>query len=50
MAHGGIWKYKHVGFEFLTAVVMKSSIIWDITPCILLKVNGRFGDLKMETT
>jgi hypothetical protein len=23
----------YVGFEVLTAVVMKSSIFWDITPC-----------------
>jgi hypothetical protein len=27
----------------LTAVVMKSSIFWDITPCSGLKVNRRFG-------
>jgi hypothetical protein len=26
-----------LGFEALTAVVMKSSIFWDITPCTLLK-------------
>jgi hypothetical protein len=32
-----------VGFEVLTAVVMKSNIFWDITPCSLLKVNRRFG-------
>jgi hypothetical protein len=31
-----------VGFEVLTELVMKSSIFWDITPCILLKVNRRF--------
>jgi hypothetical protein len=30
-------------FEVLTAVVMKSSICWDITPCSPLKVNRRFG-------
>jgi hypothetical protein len=35
--------YLRVGFEFLTAVVMKSSIFWDITPCSPLKVNWRFG-------
>jgi hypothetical protein len=28
-----------VGFEVLTAVVMKSPIFWDITPCSPLKVN-----------
>jgi hypothetical protein len=32
-----------VGFEVLTAVVMKISIFWDITPCTPLKVNRRFG-------
>jgi hypothetical protein len=32
-----------VGFEVLTAVVMKSTIFWDIMPCSLLKVNRRFG-------
>jgi hypothetical protein len=26
-------------FEVLTAVIMKSTISWDITPCSLLKVN-----------
>jgi hypothetical protein len=33
-----------VGFEVLTAVVMKISIFWDITPCSPLKVNRRFGE------
>jgi hypothetical protein len=33
----------YVGFEVLTAVVMKSIIFWDITLCSLLKVNGCFG-------
>jgi hypothetical protein len=32
-----------VGFEVLTAVVMKSIIFWGITQCSLLKVIGRFG-------
>jgi hypothetical protein len=32
-----------VWFEVLTAVVMKSSVFWDITPCIPLKFNQRFG-------
>jgi hypothetical protein len=31
------------GFEVLTAVVMKSTVIWDIMPCSPLKVNRRFG-------
>jgi hypothetical protein len=29
----------YIGFEALTAVVMKSSIFWDITPCSQFKVN-----------
>jgi hypothetical protein len=32
-----------VGVDVLTAVVMKISIFWDITPCSPLKVNRRFG-------
>jgi hypothetical protein len=32
-----------VWFEVLTAVVMKSTIFWDITPCSPLSVNRRFG-------
>jgi hypothetical protein len=31
-----------VGYEVLTAVVMKSTIFWDITPCDPLKVNRHF--------
>jgi hypothetical protein len=34
---------KYVGFEVLTAVVMKSAILWDTTPCSPLKFNRRFG-------
>jgi hypothetical protein len=34
---------KYVGFEVLTAVVMKNIIFWDITPCSPLSVNRRFG-------
>jgi hypothetical protein len=33
----------YVGFEVLTAVVMKSYIFWDITSCSPIKVNRRFG-------
>jgi hypothetical protein len=33
------WKQTNVGFEVLTAVVMKSSIFWDIMPRSPLKVN-----------
>jgi hypothetical protein len=32
-------KKYNVGFEVLTAVVMKSSIFWDVMPCSPLKVN-----------
>jgi hypothetical protein len=32
-----------VGFEVLTAAVMKSTIFWDIMPCSVLKINQRFG-------
>jgi hypothetical protein len=34
---------ENLGFEVLTAVVMKSSVFWDIMPCSLLKVNQHFG-------
>jgi hypothetical protein len=46
MFHSGIFSQTstiHVGFEVLTAVVIKSTIFWDITLCIPLKVNRRFG-------
>jgi hypothetical protein len=32
-----------VGFEVLRAVVMKSYVFWDITPCSPLEVNRRSG-------
>jgi hypothetical protein len=32
-----------VGFEVFTAVVMKSIIFWDMTPCSPLSFNRRFG-------
>jgi hypothetical protein len=32
----------YVGFEALTAVVMKSSVFWDITQCNPLKINRCF--------
>jgi hypothetical protein len=32
-----------VGFEVLTAAVMKITIFWDIMPCSPLKVNRRVG-------
>jgi hypothetical protein len=33
-------------FEVLTAVVIKDSILWDITPCSPLEVNWRFGGTR----
>jgi hypothetical protein len=30
--------YSYVAFEVLTAVVMKRSVFWDITPCSQFKV------------
>jgi hypothetical protein len=33
-----------VGFQFLTAVLMKNPIFWDITPCSPLKISRRFGE------
>jgi hypothetical protein len=35
--------WENVGFEVITAVVIKSSSFWDITPCSPLKVNRHFG-------
>jgi hypothetical protein len=35
---------KYVGFEVLTAVIMKSIIFWDMTPCSPLSFNRRFGE------
>jgi hypothetical protein len=33
----------YFGFEVLTAVVIKSTIFWDISPCSSLKVKRHFG-------
>jgi hypothetical protein len=35
--------------EVLTAVVKRSSIIWNITPCSPLKVNRRFEGDKLSS-
>jgi hypothetical protein len=32
-----------VGFEVFTAVVLKSSFFWDMTPCSALSGTRRFG-------
>jgi hypothetical protein len=34
---------KFIGFEVITGVTMKSSVLWDIAPCSPVKVNLRFG-------
>jgi hypothetical protein len=33
----------YVGFEVFTVVVMKSIILWDMTPCSPQSFNRRFG-------
>jgi hypothetical protein len=33
----------YLGFEVLTAVVMKGTIFWDVTPFSPLSANRRFG-------
>jgi hypothetical protein len=35
---------QYVGFQVLTAVIMKSIIFWDITPCSPLKVTDVSGE------
>jgi hypothetical protein len=39
---------KTVGFEVLTAVVMKSSSLWNITPHSPLKVNRLHGVISQK--
>jgi hypothetical protein len=39
-----------VGFEVLTAAVMKSCIFWDIAPCSPLDVNRRFVRYLLHAT
>jgi hypothetical protein len=39
---------KYIGIEVLTAVVMKSSIFWDITPCSTSKAGRRFGGICLH--
>jgi hypothetical protein len=36
----------NVGFEVLRAVLMKSAVFWDKTPCSLLRVNRRIGGTR----
>jgi hypothetical protein len=37
------YNLEHSRSDVRTAVIMNSSVFWDITPCISLKVNQRFG-------
>jgi hypothetical protein len=37
--HGEAWLIDDEGFKVLTAVVMKNTIFWDITPCGPLRVH-----------
>jgi hypothetical protein len=39
----------HVGVEVFTAVVLKSIIFWDMTPCSPLSFNLRFGGTLRTT-
>jgi hypothetical protein len=34
-----------IGLEVLTAVAMKNSVFWDITPCSLSKANKTFREM-----
>jgi hypothetical protein len=43
-----IAKYNFVGSEVLTAVVMNSSVFWDVTSCSPLKVNRHFGGIELS--
>jgi uncharacterized membrane protein len=36
-------KFWYIGFEVITAVTIKGSVFWDITPCSPLKVRVYFG-------
>jgi hypothetical protein len=38
--------YTEAGSEVLAAMVMKSSVFWDKTPCSPLKLNRRFGGIS----
>jgi hypothetical protein len=34
----------HVGFEMLTAVTMKNSFFWDVSPCDPVEAQERSGE------
>jgi hypothetical protein len=48
-SHNKLLAFNHRS-EVLTAVILKSSVFWDITPCIPLKVNRRFGRMSPRST
>jgi hypothetical protein len=37
-------KYSSIGFEVFTAMAVKGSLLWNITPYSPLKVNGNFEE------
>jgi hypothetical protein len=39
---------KGVGFDVFTAVVMKSSVFWDKTPCSWFTFNGLHGFISLK--
>jgi hypothetical protein len=39
MSQPAVTLFNVVGFEVLTAVVMKGSVFWDVTLCSPLKIN-----------
>jgi hypothetical protein len=41
--------FHYVGFEVLTAVVINTSVFWDITLCSPLKVSPRFRERIAST-
>jgi hypothetical protein len=50
----GTYKYythicMHVGFEVITAMVMKGSVYWDVMPCSPLKIKFTKVDFQMST-
>jgi hypothetical protein len=41
-------KHQIVGFEVLTAMIIMSSIVWNIAPYNPLQINRRFGGSKQQ--
>jgi hypothetical protein len=49
-SHDSMWCWWHRSNEVLTAVVMKTSIFWDIIPCSPLKANQIFEGTSLPST